>query len=98
MAGQGLIRPRRPATAPEVLGGTKGFLLAGGRRHRAKNTSPQWRGQVAGGQILKVMREGNLMKTAFWLMGAAALTLSSPALAGDSIKIGFISTFSGPTA
>ena len=38
------------------------------------------------------------MKTAFWLAGAAALALASPALAGDTIKIGFVSTFSGPTA
>jgi branched-chain amino acid transport system substrate-binding protein len=43
------------------------------------------------------------MRTAFWPAGAAALALaslglSSPALAGDTIKIGFISTFSGPTA
>src|SRR3954470_16880412 len=43
------------------------------------------------------------MKTAFWLAGAAALSLSSlvisgPASAGDTIKIGFVSTFSGPTA
>lgn len=38
------------------------------------------------------------MKTAFWLVGAAALVLASPASAGDTIKIGFVSTFSGPTA
>ncbi|MDH6256890.1 ABC transporter substrate-binding protein [Bradyrhizobium sp. BR13661] len=38
------------------------------------------------------------MRTAFWLAGAAALVLASPAFAGDSIKIGFVSTFSGPTA
>jgi branched-chain amino acid transport system substrate-binding protein len=38
------------------------------------------------------------MKTAFWLAGAAALSLACPALAGDTIKIGFVSTFSGPTA
>lgn len=38
------------------------------------------------------------MKTAFWLAGAAALVLASPASAGDTIKIGFVSTFSGPTA
>jgi branched-chain amino acid transport system substrate-binding protein len=38
------------------------------------------------------------MKTAYMLVGAAALALSSPALAGDTIKIGFVSTFSGPTA
>ncbi|GMO12621.1 ABC transporter substrate-binding protein [Bradyrhizobium sp. TM233] len=38
------------------------------------------------------------MRTAFWLAGAAALVLANPALAGDTIKIGFVSTFSGPTA
>ena len=43
------------------------------------------------------------MRTAFWLVGAAALSASSlspssAALAGDTIKIGFVSTFSGPTA
>jgi branched-chain amino acid transport system substrate-binding protein len=38
------------------------------------------------------------MRTAFWLAGATALALANPALAGDTIKIGFVSTFSGPTA
>src|SRR5579872_7394913 len=38
------------------------------------------------------------MKTAFWLAGAAALALAQPAAAADTIKIGFVSTFSGPTA
>ncbi|MDB5606168.1 MAG: transporter substrate-binding protein [Bradyrhizobium sp.] len=38
------------------------------------------------------------MKKAFWLAGATVLALASPALAADSIKIGFVSTFSGPTA
>jgi branched-chain amino acid transport system substrate-binding protein len=38
------------------------------------------------------------MKTAFRLAGAMALALSGPAMAADSIKIGFVSTFSGPTA
>jgi len=38
------------------------------------------------------------MKTAFWLAGAAVLALAQPTLAADSIKIGFVSTFSGPTA
>ncbi|MEO8321110.1 MAG: ABC transporter substrate-binding protein, partial [Bradyrhizobium sp.] len=38
------------------------------------------------------------MKTAFWLAGVAALALAQPAFAGDTIKIGFVSTFSGPTA
>src|SRR5438477_4485266 len=38
------------------------------------------------------------MRTAFWLVGATALALATPAMAADSIKIGFVSTFSGPTA
>jgi branched-chain amino acid transport system substrate-binding protein len=38
------------------------------------------------------------MRSAFWLAGATALTLVQPAAAADSIKIGFVSTFSGPTA
>src|SRR3954470_6870580 len=38
------------------------------------------------------------MKTAFWLAGATALVLAQPALAADTIKIGFVSTFSGPPA
>ncbi len=38
------------------------------------------------------------MRTAFWLAGAAALALAQPAAAADTIKIGFVSTFSGPTA
>jgi branched-chain amino acid transport system substrate-binding protein len=38
------------------------------------------------------------MRTAFWLAGAMALALANPANAADSIKIGFVSTFSGPTA
>ena len=38
------------------------------------------------------------MKTGFWLAGATMLALASPAVAGDSVKIGFVSTFSGPTA
>ena len=38
------------------------------------------------------------MKTAFWLAGVTALALAQPAIAADTIKIGFVSTFSGPTA
>ncbi|WP_316237360.1 ABC transporter substrate-binding protein [Bradyrhizobium sp. SZCCHNR1015] len=34
----------------------------------------------------------------FWLASATALLFSSTAFAGDTIKIGFVSTFSGPTA
>src|SRR6201985_3787519 len=38
------------------------------------------------------------MKKAFWLAGVTALALVHPATAGDTIKVGFVSTFSGPTA
>src|ERR1700730_16088815 len=38
------------------------------------------------------------MRTAFWLAAAAALALAGAAEAGDTIKIGLVSTFSGPTA
>jgi len=38
------------------------------------------------------------MRTAFWLAGATALALANSASAADTIKIGFVSTFSGPTA
>jgi len=38
------------------------------------------------------------MRTALWLAGATVLALANPAMAADSIKIGFVSTFSGPTA
>ena len=38
------------------------------------------------------------MKTSFWLAGVTALVLDGPAIAADTVKIGFVSTFSGPTA
>jgi branched-chain amino acid transport system substrate-binding protein len=38
------------------------------------------------------------MRTAFWLAGVTALALANAAQAANSIKIGFVSTFSGPTA
>src|SRR3979409_1590967 len=38
------------------------------------------------------------MKKAYWLAGAMAMALAQPATAADTIKIGFVSTFSGPTA
>jgi branched-chain amino acid transport system substrate-binding protein len=52
---------------------------------------------------LRKREGGKRMKTAFWLAGAtavslASLALTSPASAGDTVKIGFVSTFSGPTA
>src|ERR1700730_2256990 len=46
----------------------------------------------------EVTRRGTDMRTAFWLAGAAALALANSAQAADTIKIGFASTFSGPTA
>src|SRR5215475_14128919 len=53
---------------------------------------------MASSAVWKRRGRGSTMRTAFLLAGAAALALASPALAGDSIKIGFISTFSGPAA
>src|SRR5471032_998085 len=44
------------------------------------------------------IERGDTMRTAFWLAGATALALAHPAAAADTIKIGFVSTFSGPTA
>src|SRR6202021_2786603 len=38
------------------------------------------------------------MRTAFLLAGALAIAFGQPAIAADTIKIGFIQTFSGPTA
>ena len=38
------------------------------------------------------------MKKAFWLAGTMAVALAQPVSAADTIKIGFVSTFSGPTA
>jgi branched-chain amino acid transport system substrate-binding protein len=43
-------------------------------------------------------RRETTMRTAFWLAGATVLALAQPAAAADTIKIGFVSTFSGPTA
>src|SRR5271167_4371866 len=48
-------------------------------------------------QMQRVRRDRD-MRTAFWLAGATVVALANPALAGDTIKIGFVSTFSGPTA
>src|SRR3984957_15441679 len=38
------------------------------------------------------------MRTAFLLVGATAMTFAPPAIATDTIRIGFINTFSGPAA
>src|SRR6202171_2499846 len=44
------------------------------------------------------MRRERNMRTAFWLAGAMVLALANPAKAADTVKIGVVSTFSGPTA
>jgi branched-chain amino acid transport system substrate-binding protein len=46
---------------------------------------------------LPVGEERSIMR-AFWLLGTMAVAFAPPALAADSIKIGFVDTFSGPTA
>src|SRR5882672_5501610 len=85
-------------------------MLAAAPRFRAQNTSLITKTPANGahdrslhgashstdGNVLS--EEGTTMRTAFWLAGATVLTLAQPALAADSIKIGFVSTFSGPTA
>src|SRR3954447_16169028 len=38
------------------------------------------------------------LRAAFWLAGVTSLALANSAIAADTIKIGFVSTFSGPTA
>src|SRR6266542_6278729 len=78
-------------------------MLAADRRFRAQNTSPD--NEACGTSAVArstgsgtITRRGVIMKKAFWLAGAAVLALAQPASAGDTIKIGFVSTFSGPTA
>src|ERR1700730_8597180 len=56
------------------------------------------RGRSFGWACGLITRRGMRMRTAFWLAGAAVLALAQPALAAETIKIGFVSTFSGPTA
>jgi branched-chain amino acid transport system substrate-binding protein len=62
---------------------------AGRKERRKPRAAIAWRSEE---------REGKDMRTAFALAGAAALALANSAFAADTIKIGFVSTFSGPTA
>jgi branched-chain amino acid transport system substrate-binding protein len=57
-------------------------------------TVPSWWAAQANEEL----RRETTMKTAFWLAGVTVLALAQPAAAADTIKIGFVSTFSGPTA
>src|SRR5579859_3469349 len=38
------------------------------------------------------------MRTAFWLAGTLIIAVAGPAMAADTIRIGFVNTFSGPAA
>src|SRR5215471_11707859 len=61
------------------------FKLAAGRWFRAQNK--RLNKAVAGlARWSKCNEGGDFMRTAFWLAGAAALLLSGPAFAGDTIK------------
>src|SRR5207253_674231 len=78
-------------------------MLAADWRFRAQNTSPD--NEACGTSAVArstgsgtITRRGVIMKKAFWLAGATVLALAQPALASDTIKIGYVSTFSGPTA
>src|ERR1700738_155211 len=66
-------------------------------RKRSDRRFPR-RGRSFGWACGPITRRGMRMRTALWLAGAAVLALAQPALAADTIKIGFVSTFSGPTA
>ena len=48
--------------------------------------------------VFPPLRVGGIYMRAFWLLGAMAIAFAPPAVAADSIKIGFVNTFSGPTA
>jgi branched-chain amino acid transport system substrate-binding protein len=82
------------------------LVLAASPRSRAQNSSskeapgsqalPNGAGRPAGAKGHN--EEGDQRRTAFGLAGATAVALATPAWAGDTIKIGFVSTFSGPTA
>jgi branched-chain amino acid transport system substrate-binding protein len=76
------------------------LLLACHFAHKTGHPRPKRlsRRKPIGWQQQEMKRRETTMRTAFWLVGATALALASPAVAGDSIKIGFVSTFSGPTA
>jgi branched-chain amino acid transport system substrate-binding protein len=76
------------------------LLLACHFAHKTGHPRPKRfsRRKPIGWQQQEMKGRETTMRTAFWLAGATALALASPALAGDSIKIGFVSTFSGPTA
>jgi branched-chain amino acid transport system substrate-binding protein len=78
------------------------FMLAADRLFRAQNTSPDNEARDTRGRpvdrVGSITRRGVIMKKAFWLASATVLALAQPASAGDTIKIGFVSTFSGPTA
>jgi len=86
-------------------------MLAADLRFRAQKPDPKkGRAEIgarrpAEGQAVRLLgiqvhneERGVNMRTAFWLAGATVLALAAPATAADSIKIGFVSTFSGPTA
>ena len=86
-------------------------MLAATLRFRAQNGSPGKRktrersfggfrgsGRCFGWRHTSITKRGMNMRTAFWLAGVTALALANPAQAANSIKIGFVSTFSGPTA
>src|SRR5213596_387218 len=78
-------------------------MLAADWRFRAQNTSPDNEARETSAVARStgsgsITRRGVIMKKAFWLAGATVLALANPAVAADTIKIGFVSTFSGPTA
>src|SRR5580704_17300313 len=85
----GMIRRFKEGAVGSCLPPRRGFAHKTGQKTiRARSA----------GRAKRIEEEGHPMKTVFWLAGATALALSYPAAAADTIKIGFVSTFSGPTA
>src|SRR5436190_19745895 len=55
-------------------------------------------GEARSTGCIQITRRKMNMRAALWLAGITSLALANSAIAADSIKIGFVSTFSGPTA
>jgi branched-chain amino acid transport system substrate-binding protein len=81
----------------DLRGWTSGLREAEGRACRGPSSSQKHVTKIQKTHHQK-LTEGETMKTSFWLAGVAAFVLAQSAYAADTIKIGFVSTFSGPTA
>src|SRR5262249_1667786 len=76
------------------------LLQAGGFAHKTRRFIKARASAPPSGRTGWIDKQegGTNMKKAFWLAGYGALAPVQPAAAAGTIKIGFISTFSGPPA